>query len=254
MSEKVNVLGVNVDKITIDETSDKIIEFINGENYGNYVFTPNSEMIMAGYRDEEFKNILNSASIITADGIGVVYASKILKNPINERCAGYDIACSLLKKMAKENKSLYLFGSKQEVIEAAKENILKKYSGINIVGMANGYFDDEKEKEIISDINEKNPDVVFVCLGVPKQEKWIYKNAPNLNTKVLMGLGGSLDVFSGKTKRAPVFYQKLGIEWLYRLAKEPKRFFRMLDLPKFAVTVLIHGRKFKQEVQKWAEN
>jgi N-acetylglucosaminyldiphosphoundecaprenol N-acetyl-beta-D-mannosaminyltransferase len=116
--------------------------------------------------------------------------------------------------------------------------------------MANGYFDDEKEKEIISDINEKNPDVIFVCLGVPKQEKWIYKNAPNLNAKVLMGLGGSLDVFSGKTKRAPVFYQKLGIEWLYRLVKEPKRFIRMLDLPKFAVTVLIHGRKFKQEVQK----
>ena len=187
---------------------------------------------------KEFKNILNSASIITADGIGVVYASKILKNPINERCAGYDIACSLLNKMAKENKSLYLFGSKQEVIEAAKENILKKYSGVNIVGMANGYFDA----------------VVFVCLGVPKQEKWIYKNAPNLNAKVLMGLGGSLDVFSGKTKRAPVFYQKLGIEWLYRLVKEPKRFFRMLDLPKFAVTVLIYGRKFKQEVQKWAEN
>lgn len=246
MSDKVNVLGIKIDKITINEASDKIISFIRSEKNGHYVFTPNSEMIMAGYRDENLKNILNSADILSADGIGVVYASKILKNPINERCAGFDIACSLLEKMNREKSSLYLFGSKQEVIEAAKENILQKHPDINICGIANGYFDEKREKEIINEINEKKPDVVFVCLGVPKQEKWIYKNAKSLNTKVLMGLGGSLDVFAGKVKRAPVIYQKLGIEWLYRLCKEPKRFVRMLDLPRFAFTVIKNGKKFKQ--------
>ena len=247
MSDKVNVLGMKIDKFTIDEASDKIMEYVLSNSKGHYVFTPNSEMIMAGYRDDKLKEILNSADILTADGIGVVYASKILKNPIKERCAGYDIACNLLKKLNDEKKSLYLFGSSEDVAQGAKENILKMHPDINIVGVANGYFDDLREKEIICDINEKMPDVVFVCLGVPKQEKWIYENAKKLNAKVLMGLGGSLDVFAGKVKRAPVFFQKLGIEWLYRLIKQPKRFIRMLDLPRFAFTVLIHGRKFKQE-------
>lgn len=246
MNDKVNVLGIKIDKITIDEASDKIMNLINSEKNGHYVFTPNSEMIMAGYRDENLKSILNSADILSADGIGVVYASKILKNPIKERCAGFDIACSLLEKMNKEKKSLYLFGSKQDVVEAAKENILQKHPHINICGIANGYFDEARQQEIINDINEKKPDVVFVCLGVPKQEKWIYNNAKNLNAKVLMGLGGSLDVFAGKVKRAPVIYQKLGIEWLYRLCKEPKRIGRMLDLPRFAFTVIKNGKKFKQ--------
>ncbi|MBE7053030.1 MAG: WecB/TagA/CpsF family glycosyltransferase [Ruminococcaceae bacterium] len=247
MSEKVNVLGMKIDKFTIEEVSCKIMEFISANTKGHYIFTPNSEMIMAGYRDEELKEILNSADILTADGIGVVYASKILKNPIKERCAGYDIACNLLSKLNSEKKSLYLFGSSEDVVVGAKENIEKMHPNINIVGYANGYFDELREKEIICDINEKMPDVVFVCLGVPKQEKWIFNNAKNLNAKVLMGLGGSLDVFAGKVKRAPVFFQKLGIEWLYRLIKQPKRFIRMLDLPRFAFTVLIHGKKFKQE-------
>ena len=127
------------------------------------------------------------------------------------------------------------------------ENIKSKYPGIVIKGIADGYFDSEKEKQIIEDINNAKPDVLFVCLGAPKQEKWIYEHKGELNCKVCMGLGGSLDVFAGTVERAPEFYQKHGIEWLYRLMKQPKRFFRMLDLPKFAVTVILKGKKFKQE-------
>ena len=245
MTDKVNVLGVKIDKITIDEAANKILDFTNETDKARYVFTPNSEMIMEAYKNEQFKTVLNSADILSADGIGVVYASKILKNPILERCAGYDIACSLLKLLDENKKSLYLFGSRDEVVQAAAKNINEKYKNINICGLQNGFFDEEKEKQIIEDINEKKPDVVFVCLGFPKQEYWIYNNAKNLNAKVLMGLGGSLDVFAGAVKRAPLFFQKLGIEWLYRLCKQPQRFMRMMVLPKFGLTVIAKGKKYK---------
>ena len=244
MENKVEILGVNIDKLTVKSASEKIYSFL--ENDGcHYVFTPNSEMIMTAYRDKNFREILNSADILTADGIGVVYASKILKNPLTERAAGYDTAMELLKKMDEGKKSLYLFGSKPGVADRASEKIKKMHPNIIISGCADGYFDDEKEKEIIADINSKKPDVLFVCLGVPKQEKWIYKHKNDLEVKVMMGLGGSLDVIAGEAKRAPEIFQKLNMEWFYRLCKEPWRIGRMMDLPKFAMTVILKGKRAK---------
>ncbi len=247
MSEKVNILGVLVDKVNVDEASDKIMEYIEAKDRVAAVFTPNSEIIMMAYRDEEFKKLLNSSDLLTADGIGVVYASRIVKNPIAERCAGYDIACMSLEKLALKGGSVYLFGSKPGVAETAGKNICDKYPGIRIAGYSDGYFDAEKEKTIITNIQRANPDLVFVCLGAPKQEKWIADHRDELPNAVYMGIGGSLDVFAGTVKRAPEFYTKHGIEWLYRLCKQPSRFMRMLDLPRFGFKVLIKGRKFPQE-------
>ncbi len=247
MSEKVNILGVKIDKVNIEEAVKTIMGYIAEGVNGKAVYTPNSEIVMQGYRSDELRDILNDAALLTADGIGVVYASKILKNPIAQRCAGYDVACLLLEKMGEEGRSVYLFGSKPGVAELAAENIQKMYPGLIIAGCADGYFDDDKERQIIADINIKAPDVLFVCLGAPKQERWIHANKDKLQCRVCMGLGGSLDVFAGTVERAPEFYQKHGIEWLYRLIKQPKRFFRMLDLPKFGLTVLFKGKKFKQE-------
>lgn len=245
--DKVNILGVKVDKCSIAEAADKIMQYMKNGEKRKCVFTPNSEIIMMGYKDEEFCKILNSADILTADGIGVVYASRILKNPISSRAAGYDTACAVLEKMAESNMSLYLFGAKPGVAQTAGENLMKKYPGLRIAGCSDGYFDAEKEKQIIADINDKKPDMLFVCLGAPKQELWISKHKSELDFGVCMGIGGSLDVFAGTVKRAPVFYQKLGIEWLYRLLKEPSRAGRMTVLPKFGLTVLIKGRKYSQE-------
>ncbi len=245
MGNKVNILGVKVDKVNISDVVRKIIKYTDSDDK-RVIYTPNSEMIMQAYRDEKFKNVLNSADVITADGIGVVYASKILKNPISERCSGYDIACELLRHLEKNGKSLYLFGSKPGVPETAKVNMIKKHPKLNVVGVSNGYFDEKREQEIINDINEKCPDVVFVCLGVPKQEHWIYNHKDELNAKVLIGLGGTLDVFAGNVKRAPDIFIKLGLEWFYRLIKEPWRFKRMLELPKFGMTVFLKGRKYEQ--------
>lgn len=246
MSDKVNILGVKIHKVSIEEAVKKIISFTN-EDKVHTVFTPNSEIIMSAYRDENIKTILNNASMLTADGIGVVKAAKIVKNPLKGRAAGYDISLKLMERMEKENKTLYLFGSKPQVVKTAFDNLKKKHPALNIVGYSDGYFDKEKEKEIIKDINEKNPDVVFVCLGCPKQEKWINDNKDNLSCRVLMGLGGCLDVYAGYVKRAPDIFIKLNLEWFYRLIKEPKRFVRMLDLPRFAMKVILHGRKFPQD-------
>ena len=146
--------------------------------------------------------------------------------------------------MAGTKKSVYLFGSKPGVAHKAAENICKLYPGTIICGTADGYFDNEKEQAIIKDINEKKPDLLLVCLGFPKQEIWIDAHKAQLSAKVIMGLGGSLDVFAGAVKRAPKGFQKLGLEWLYRLLKQPSRAGRMLALPKFGMTVLFHGKKY----------
>lgn len=243
--EKVNILGVKVDNVTMEKASNRIMEFLEGEG-AHAIFTPNSEIIMVAYKDAEFCKELNDASLVVPDGIGVVYASRILKAPLAERVAGFDLAAGLIEKLSGGEKSFYFFGGKPGVAEKAKENLLEKYPRLNVCGLADGYFDEEKEKEIIEDIRTKKPDVLFVCLGAPKQEKWINAHKEELGAKVLMGIGGSLDVFAGTVQRAPEFYQKHGLEWLYRLLKQPTRFMRMLSLPKFGLTVLFKGRRFKE--------
>ena len=217
------------------------------ENRNHAVFTPNSEIIYMAYKDAEFCDLLNSADMLTADGIGVVYASRILDNPVSERAGGYDIACRVIDRIADTGDRLYLFGGKPDVAEMAAENLKDKYPFINIVGTHNGYFTPEENDGIIDSINASGADIVFVCLGAPMQEKWIAENFNKLSCRVMMGIGGSLDVFAGVAERAPEKWQKSGFEWLYRLIQEPKRFRRMLALPKFAFTVLIKGGNYPQE-------
>lgn len=243
--DKVNILGIKVDRIGINDAAEKIFSFLSGEHCAK-VFTPNSEIIMAGYKDKAFADILNSADLLTADGIGVVKAAAMLKKPVPERAAGYDIACKLLEKTAKSDYSLFLFGGKPGVAEKAASELCKKYPGIKIAGTRNGYFKDEETPDIVKEINGSGAELLFVCLGAPKQEKWIYENAGKLTAKAALGIGGSLDVFAGTAQRAPEFYCKHGLEWFYRLMKEPWRAARMTALPKFAVTVLLHGRKFEK--------
>lgn len=244
--KKVNILGVKVDRIGINDSADLIFSFLSGDKCAK-VFTPNSEIIMAGYNDKNFAKILNNADLLTADGIGVVKAAQILKHPVPERAAGYDIACKLLEKVAKSDYKLFLFGGKPGIADTAKEELEKKHPGIKIAGTRNGYFKPEETPEIVEEINNSGADLLFVCLGAPKQEYWIDENADKLKVKAALGIGGSLDVFAGVVERAPDFYCKHGLEWFYRLMKEPWRAKRMMSLPKFAVTVILNGKKYKQE-------
>lgn len=241
--KRLNVLGVGVDTASMKDAADKLVAAMEHDAVYS-VYTPNSEIILYAYHNPTYCAVLNRGDMVTPDGIGVVYASKILKHPLPERVGGFDLANMVLAKIAGTNKSVYLFGGKPGVAEAAAKKINELYPGTNICGTADGYFDAEKEQQIINDINEKKPDLLLVCLGFPKQELWIDAHKQTLRAKVCMGVGGSLDVFAGTVKRAPQGFQKLGLEWLYRLIKQPKRFFRMLALPKFGFTVLLHGKKY----------
>lgn len=242
MRSTIDVLGTCIDLMTLDQAEAKIWRFLE-EDKNHMVFTPNSEMIMAAREDEHLRTVLNAGDLNTADGIGVVYASRLLGKPLKERVAGFDLAKRIIEKLPQKPYSLFLLGGVPGVAETAKQNLERQYPGIKIVGTHDGYFNQQDEQRVIEEINKTNPDILFVCLGMSKQEKWIYHNRDKLNTKVCMGIGGSLDVFAGKVKRAPEIYQKLGLEWFYRLMKEPWRYKRMLALPKFAFTVVLKGRR-----------
>ena len=232
----VNILGVNINKITMKQAVLKAESFFDGKPH--MVFTPNPEIILECKNDSELKDILNSADMLLPDGIGAVIASKIIGNPVPERVGGFDFVCELLKT----GHSFYFFGGKPGVAEKAMENMIKQ--GVNVVGCHHGYF--KEDDEIINDIVDKKPDILVVCLGAPKQEKWIAKNLDKLNVPVSIGAGGSLDVLAGEVERAPVICQKLCIEWLYRALKEPKkRLPRIMKLPLFMIDVVLNGRKYK---------
>ena len=236
MREIVNILGVNIDKVTADEALHKAKEYLQGDGV-SVIYTPNPEIVMAAYEDAEFLEVLNSSDMCIPDGIGVVYGARIIGEPLPERVPGFELCCGLLESMSKSGDGVFLFGSKPGVAEKAAKNIQEKYSGIKISGTRNGYFKEEDEAEIISSINASGAKLLMVCLGAPRQEKWIYNHKNELSVNLCIGAGGSLDVLAGEVKRAPEIFIKLNLEWFYRLLKQPSRIGRFMALPRFILTV-----------------
>ncbi len=236
MRKTVEILGVHIDKITMEEAVETALSLLAQEGV-SAIYTPNPEIIMAAYQDESFRKILNDADLCTPDGIGVVYGSRMLKDPVPERVPGFDLTCHLLERIAKTGEGVFLFGAKPGVAEIAKENLETKYPGLLVSGVHDGYFKEEDEGDIVKQINESGAKLLLVCLGAPKQEKWIEKHKNDLTVNLCMGVGGSLDVFAGTAKRAPQIFIKLNLEWFYRLLKQPSRIGRMMMLPKFILTV-----------------
>ncbi len=233
----VEILGVSVDSITFEEALKRAEKMVEEEGVST-IFTPNPEIIMCAKEDEKMKKILNSADLCTADGIGVVYASKILKKPVPERVAGFDLVCALLKKLSETKDGVFLFGAKPGVAEMAKEKMEEQYPGLSVVGCHHGYFSPEDEPSIVEKINNSGAKLLLVCLGAPKQEKWIAAHKEELSVNLCMGVGGTLDVFAGTAKRAPEIFIKLNLEWAYRMLKNPSRIGRFAALPKFVIEVL----------------
>lgn len=235
--DKVDILGVPFVNVSPTGAVDKICEYLNSDSK-HIIFTPNPEMVMLAQKDEEFNEILNKSDMNIPDGIGIIYASKIKKRPIKERVAGYDTVQAVFERIKSEDKGVYFFGGAPGVTDAAKAEMERVHKGLKIVGCANGYFDEAREKEIIAEINEKQPELLLVGIGFPKQEKWIFNHINELNVKAAIGVGGSFDVMSGRVKRAPDIFIKLGLEWFHRLITQPSRFVRMLQLPLFMLKVM----------------
>lgn len=214
-------------------TKDELLLHIDRFDKVN-IISGNPEILYSGTKDEFLNSVYNdNSSIIIPDGIGTVMVSKMLKEPVKEKIAGIEVMEALLEKYNKEGKKIYLLGAEEDVLEKCTMNLMSKYPKIDIVGSHNGYFDLDNCKDIIEDINLKQPYAIFVAMGCPRQEIFIARNMRELPCKVFMGVGGSFDVFAGKVNRAPDWMIKVGLEWLYRVTKEPWRIKRLGAIPKF---------------------
>lgn len=227
---RVNIMGVGFDTLTLSQALDTAAGMVaRGE--GGYIVTPNPEIVYACRKDEALAGLLNGAALVVPDGIGIIHAARLLRTPLAERVPGIELGEQLAAWMARHGKRLYLLGAKPGIAERAAENLQKAYPGLRIAGTHDGYF--KEDAPVVEALRAASPDVVFVCTGFPKQERFMAAYTARLPHCVMLGLGGSLDVFAGEVRRAPAFFRKCGLEWFYRLLREPKRIGRMMKLPVF---------------------
>ncbi len=233
-NQTVSVLDIPFENITQSEFEIILKNRIN-QHQNTFVVTANPEIVMYAKENRNYKTLIMKADYIVPDGIGIVMGAKLLKTPIKERITGYDLFIDLLEWGSENLKSAYFVGAKTAVINQLKDVVANRYPGLTIAGTHNGYFGDDRN--IVRDIARTNPDMVFVATGYPKQETFINKNRSAANG-LWMGIGGSFDVLTGNVKRAPKRWQKLHLEWLYRVVKEPSRISRLTVLPKYLWAVL----------------
>ncbi|MDM5246425.1 WecB/TagA/CpsF family glycosyltransferase [Lysinibacillus sp. G4S2] len=237
---KETVLGINVNTEGYDELMDMAFERIEKKQKA-LVVAINPEKIIKAKEDPALKKLLNDAEFQIPDGIGVILASKIQKGQIRERVTGVDMMMKLCEEAAKRGKPIFLYGGKPGVADAAKAKLESLFPSIKVVGTQDGYEKDEQK--VLDRINEAQPDLLFVAMGSPKQENWINANRDQLHPTIYQGVGGSFDVLAGTVKRAPEIFQKFGLEWFYRLMKEPKRIKRQIALPLFLLEVARQKRQ-----------
>lgn len=233
----VPIYGIPFSKLNMDETVQYLTKAIEDRRI-THVVTANPIMIMSAVEDAKYGAMLKRADLIVPDGAGVVWAARYVGQPVAERVTGFDLMHRLLEEGEKRRWKAYLLGTSQEIIDAAAEKLQLQFPQVRIVGSRNGFFGPEQDAEVIEAIRQTSPDLLFVARGADTQEPWIVKYKQKLGVPLIMGVGGSFDVVSGKLKRAPMVFQKLRLEWFYRLLQEPKRYKRMLVLPKFVVKVV----------------
>ena len=233
---RICVRGVFFDNVTLNEAAQLLRAAARENRSGVSVFTPNSEIVQLCIEDASLRDRINDGGLIVPDGIGVIKAARILGTPLKGKVAGVDLGRRVMVFAAEEGFPVALVGGKPGVAEDAAAAMQAEYPNLNVCLTADGYFKKEGEENeaVLSRIRESGARIVFICFGAPAQEKWIAANRDKLpGVNLLLGLGGSLDVYSGRVKRAPAVFVRLGLEWLYRLLKEPKRIGRMMNLPKF---------------------
>lgn len=244
--KKVEFFGVPIDRINCHQALERIESFIRTKET-HFIITPDTLAILRARKDKEYLEITKKADLVTPDGAGILWATAFLEEPLSERITGIDMIKHICQLAVEKEYKLYLLGAKTEVIEKTVHNLKKQYPGINIVGYHHGYFNNSNlgtngekgESDIINEIVMQKPDFLLVGMGVPKQERWIFQNKNRLGVSVCIGVGGSFDVLSGKIPRAPLWMQNHGMEWFFRLIKEPKRVKRTIYLPYFIWLVLL---------------
>jgi len=237
------LLDVKIDNLSYQEALEKSKKLLDSSGK-HYIVTPNPEIVVVAQRDSEFKKILNEADLSIPDGIGVVLASSLIGERLKERVTGVDFLQGLAGLSAEHELTLFLLGAGEGVAERAGQVLKTTYPRLKITGTYSGSPLKEFDNFIRSELTGKKIDILVVAYGAPAQEKWISRNLPYLNVKLAIGVGGALDYLSGQKSRAPKLIQKVGLEWLFRLVREPSRFQRQLTLPRFVYLVL--REKFKQ--------
>ena len=241
MNDRIDILGVRIDRYGYDDAVSKINEYIN-EDKTHICVTPNPYIVLKARKSRELMDAINCADIVLADGIGIIYASRLVNSPLKERVCGVDVGEHAISYCAERGISVYFLGGKEGVGENAALKLVQKYKGLKIAGYHNGYFDDDSE--VIEKINDSGAQVLFVCLGCPRQELFAHINKDRLsNISLMLCLGGALDVYSGKVRRAPVIFRKLNLEWFWRCIVSPKKIFSVFNIPKFIYFVLKDRRK-----------
>ncbi|MBU3100284.1 MULTISPECIES: WecB/TagA/CpsF family glycosyltransferase [Clostridium] len=209
-----------------------------------HIISGNPEVLLSGLENTVLlHNFTSENSIIIPDGIGTVICSKIVGNPVKEKIAGIEVMDNIVKKCEKDNEGIYLLGSTKETVDMCNINLRTKYRKLNILGSHDGYFELDNCEDILKEIETVKPKVLFVAMGCPRQELFITKYMDRLPCKIFMGVGGSFDNIAGKVKRAPKWMINLGMEWLYRVIKEPFRIKRLSSIPKFIMMVIKYKNK-----------
>ncbi|EGO8595675.1 glycosyltransferase [Enterococcus faecalis] len=224
-NKRLHLLNTVVDPLTMEETINLITNNINS-NQKTYQISLNASKVNLLFENPFLREIIEKAPLVNADGFSIILAAKFLGKFIPERVAGIDLFENLIEVAEKNRWSIFYFGATEDIVNSVYCIHKEKYQNLNIAGFRNGYFTEEEEPEIVAEINKSEAKLLFIALPSPAKELWIDKYKDSLNCQFIMGVGGSFDVISNKTKRAPVWMQKYGCEWLYRFIQEPKRMFR----------------------------
>ena len=240
---RIGIKGVGFDPVTLEEAAARGQAMMK-DGGGHYVVTPNPEIVWLARKMPELKTAVNGADLVVPDGIGVIYAARILGTPLKERVPGIELAEALIAYASAEGLSVFLLGAKPGVAERAGEKLCEKYPGLRIAGCGDGYF--KEDEPVLARLRESDARLILVCLGFPRQELWMAAHREDVGPALMLGVGGSMDVFAGDVKRAPEAWCRAGLEWLYRLLSQPSRIKRMIKLPVFLLSVvwerIVHGK------------
>jgi N-acetylglucosaminyldiphosphoundecaprenol N-acetyl-beta-D-mannosaminyltransferase len=245
----IDLLGLKVNRLSMTEALSVIRRFID-ERTPRHIVTADASMVVLSRDDTDLKRIVQGADLVTPDGAGILWASRLLGKPITHKVSGVDLVDRLCLISHETGIRLYILGGAPSIADTAAAKFREKYPNVQIVGTRHGYFAPGDETSVVQAIMDSKADVLFVAFGIPKQEKFIDRYKEHLGVPVSIGVGGSFDVYSGQVQRAPIWMQNAGLEWIFRLAQNPKKITKVMTLPKFvmiALTARVYGDKATQK-------